>query len=268
MTSLHRKFSLSPRASFFLGVLAVLGIFAATIRWAPATHAQQQEPYAEQEQERDELSPYATTGTPSIALQYASIVGTGNTITISRAPVTKSDNTLAYEDITVQLAVGASGAITNASSSPKWVVSPNLIVAGFQAWTYLSSPSVDAGKMGFVLSGPGVATNGTVWTISTAKGDDACTVPGTASFFVGPLTSNPIYSRLKTAGITSTNMSYGTLGTQSCWPSGVSDNNWATNAIVGLSQVGNTITISSFSNNWGGMKDQKIPYDQLTFTAK
>jgi hypothetical protein len=264
MTSNHRKFSLSSRASFFLGVLTILGIFAATIRWAPATHAQQQEPYAEQE--RDEISPYATSATPSIALQYASIVSTGNTITISRAPVTNSAGALVYDDITLQLAVGANGAITSASGYPKWVASPNLLVGAFEAGTYLGPSNIDSGKMGIVLTGPGIGSGVTVWSVAAAKGyDGTCTVPGNATFWVGPLANSPITKRLKTAGITSTNWSYGILGSSSCDYVIGRSGTWYANDIIGFSQVGNTITIADFSYE---NKDQSTPADQFTYTAK
>jgi hypothetical protein len=268
MTRAHCRFSLSSRTTVFLGALTVLSIFATTLRWAPAAYAQEPVSALEQlsAQEREDLYPNVSAITPSVALQYASVVSAGSTITISRAPVTTSTGVIVYKDITLQLAVGANGQITVASGYPKYAASPNMVVAGFKTGTYVSSAAVDSGKMGFVLSGPGIGTNVSVWSIATTSAFDSCSVPPTATFYVGPLTSNPLYTRLKKAGITSTNMSYGLLGTQLCVPAGINSSNWRTNSIIGLSQIGNTITISSFTLY--GDTDQSTPLDEFTFTLK
>ena len=212
MLSTLRKNSLSLAAFIVLGVFSVTGILA------PSAHAQARRSEQKNEASRpdtttatpeetqpeaaavapteaepdtaafapDEAQPYTTTVTPAVQLQYASTVAAGNTITISRAPVTTSTGALIYEDVTLQLAVGASGQITVASGYPKVVTSPTLLVGGFQAGTYVGPLGIDSGKMGFTLIGPGIATGGTEWSILAAAGYDACTVPGNATFFVGP----------------------------------------------------------------------------------
>jgi hypothetical protein len=118
--------------------------------------------------------------------------------------------------------------------------------------------------MGITLAGPGIGSGVTSWSIATAPGYDYCTIPGTAEFWVGSLTSSPIAARLKAAKITSTDWSYGELGPVTCIP-GINGNNWQTNGLIGLSQVGNTVTVASFSVD--GV-DYSQPVDELTYTLK
>jgi len=254
MKSTLRTFPISARAVLVLGVLALFGIFVAISRWTPVTHGQERE----FNQEREEISPEATV-TPAILLQYASIVSAGNTITITRAPVTTSTGATVYEDITLQLGVAANGAITMVSGYPKWNLSPVLTVAAFKPGIYVGPENVDGGKMGFALSGPQPGAGVTVWSIATAPNYYAYTTPGNATFYVGPLASNLEYPRLKKAGITNTSLSYGFLG------SGDANNGWCKGDLLGFSQVANTITVENFT---GCGNDQPTPVDQYTYTAK
>ena len=254
MQSSHRTFSLSARAALFLGSLAILGVFAATSRWTPVTHGQERE----FDQERDELAPEATV-TPSILLQYASVVSAGNVITITRAPVTTSTGATVYEDIALELAVGANGAITVVSGYPKWKPSPVLTVAAFKPGIYVGPANVNGGKMGFALAGPQPGAGVTVWSIATAPNYDEYTTPGNAVFYVGPLASNLEYARLKKAGITNTSLSYGAMG------SGAANNGWCKNDLLGFSQSNNTIVVQNFT---GCGVDQALPVDRYTYTAK
>ncbi len=228
----------------------------------PSTLQAQTEDHADPGQQEAEAAPETT---PSILLQYASAVNVGQTMTISRAPVTTSAGALIYEDITVQFAVGAGGQITVAPGYPKYALSPNLLVAGFQAGTYVGPVLNTSDKlaMGFALTGPGIGAGATAWSIALASGYDPCTTPGNATFWVGPLASSPIEARLAAAKITSIDWSYGVLGTQDCGHGrGYA---WSTDGLVGFSQVGDTITVASFS--FGGT-DYNTPQDTFTYTLK
>ena len=258
MSNTYRRFSLFVLTSSLFAALVVLGIFAATGRWAPVTHAQE----SAFDQERGDFSPDTTT-TPNILLQYASVVSAGNTITISRAPVTGATGTTTYDDISLQFAVSAAGKVTVASGYPKVGASPNLLVGAFKAGTYVGA-SFPGGNMGFVLTGPGVGQGVTVWNVATASGYNYATTPGNATFWVGPLSNSPIAARLNVAKITSTNWTYGILGTQSDGREGANDT-WNTNDILGFSQVGNTITIADFTLSGS---DQNTPADQFVYTLK
>lgn len=222
---------------------------------------------AAQAQIDDEVSNDATAAvTASILGQYSANVAVANTITLTRTPVTVGTTTT-YWDITINLTpvLNTSDVVTSFTPSVTAVHSPSLTVGAFKAGIYVGPAAIDTGKMGFTLTGPGIASGVTTWTTSSAAGYDGCSVPNTAEFWVGTLSSNPIYARLKKAGITSTDWSYGELGTVACVPGDVDHYNWSTNAIIGLSQVGNTITIASFSSNG---TDYSTPVDQFTYTFK
>jgi hypothetical protein len=73
---------------------------------------------------------------------------------------------------------------------------------------------------------------------------------------LGSLANHPLATRLQNAGITSTAWSYGLAGAY-CY------NIWRVNGIVGLSQVGKTLTIASFTV---GNTDKSLPVEQITYT--
>jgi hypothetical protein len=139
------------------------------------------------------------------------------------------------------------------------VLSPVLTVAAFKPGIYVGPANVDGGKMGFTLAGPQPGAGVTVWSISTAPNYDQYTTPGNASFYVGPLSSNIEYARLKKVGITNTNLSYGAMG------SGYAQYGWCKNDLLGFSQVANTITVENFT---GCGNDQATPVDQYIYRAK
>jgi hypothetical protein len=70
---------------------------------------------------------------------------------------------------------------------------------------------------------------------------------------VGPIANNPYAAQIKAAGITST-----------AWSYGISTSNygrWGVATLIGVSQIGNTLTIVSFYSVTNG-----VPYDQITYT--
>jgi hypothetical protein len=213
----------------------------------------------DQRQIEDNLAA-ASGGVPSILLQYASVVSAAYTITITRAPVTTSTGAVIYEDITLQFAVGATGQITFASSEPTVVPSPNLLVAGFEAGTYVNAAVGE--NMGFVLAGPGIGAGVSVWSITLAATYWYATTPGNATFWVGPIANSPIAARLTAAKITSNDWSYGVLGTQEAYAAPY----WSVGDLLGFSQVGNTVTVARFTNNL--KVDVNLPVDQFTYTLK
>jgi hypothetical protein len=206
----------------------------------------------------------ATTVTPYAPFQYSSLTGSNNTVTVSRVPVITSSGTK-YNDVTIQFTVSSTGVLALASGYPKVVASPTLITSGFVAGQYAGPPNVLSGKALINVSGPGVTTgNATEWTLVAASGSASTTYPCSATWYVGPLTSNPLYTRIKNAGITSTAYSYGVIGSAGC---SAENNYWDPDTLIGLSQVGNTITISSYSFEGSG-RDYNTPQDQITYTKK
>lgn len=197
----------------------------------------------------------ASTTTPSDSayFQNATIVGTTNSISITDLPVTANGKTY-YWNLTLPFDVGTYGHVmTGLLEETK---SPIFLDSAFKA-----------GAMKIALAGPSVWNNAyTQWTISAASGAYSCTYPDSGAFYVVPsITLNPIYNtRLKPAGITSNASYYGTgSSTLQCSP----DLNWPPNGIIGVSQVGSTLKILSFSS-WtdGKLVDHNSQVDEITYT--
>ena len=195
--------------------------------------------------------------TPPYALfQYSTLTGTGNTITATWVPVVTSSGII-YKDITLLFDVSAAGVLTLAPDYPQEVPSPSNLVSSFMAGNYAGPSTIYSGEMLVTISGPGVTVGGaTEWSLAATKGAYVYTYPGSATWYVGPIASNPLAARLKAAGITSTAWSYGVGSSDYGEP-------WQTNTLIGVSQIGNTITFVSFTNGAG---DHSEPVDQVTYT--
>ena len=214
----------------------------------------------------DDPRPDTATATPSpyAEVQYATITGSTNSISVTMLPVVLSNGTIVYKNLSIPIDVteSSTGTVTIAAGTVAVVAAPTPQISSFKAGNYIGP---GGGKEQLLtLSGPGVTTGGaTEWSLSTTAGATACTNPTTATFYVGPLTSNPLYSRLKAAGITSTAYFYGIMGDQTCNPPG-GGYWWGDGAIIGVSQTGNTLNIVSFSGT--GPTDQGTPGAQITYT--
>jgi hypothetical protein len=209
------------------------------------------------------LASAQNTPVPGPQFQYASMTGSGNVITLTRVPVTTSSGQVVYQDISIQFDNDGNGNLNVTAGFPTFNPSPNLLVSSFQTGTYVAAPNVAHGKAAITINGPGVSTGGsTTWSSIATSSADPCTYPGSATWYVGPIDNNPLSARLKKVGITSTAWTYGVLGSGVAFSCGVGFT-WGNGAIVGVSQVGNTITFASFTNNGS---DSASPVDQITYT--
>lgn len=130
----------------------------------------------------------------------------------------------------------------------------------FRAGTY-KGPSVLGGQASITISGPAVlADGGETWSLAASPSAPTCTYPSAAIWYVGPIGKNPVSARLKAAGITSVAWSYG-IGNAQC----ASMAHWYNNTLIGVTQIGNTLTIVSFTRNGA---DYSVPVDQVTFTQR
>jgi len=179
-------------------------------------------------------------------------------------PVVVAPNVTKYVNLLLQFNVSASGGLTLAAGYSQEIPAPPPLTSSFKAGLYVGPSGVLSGKALIEVAGPGVASGGaTEWTLSSAAGADPCTYPLTATWYVGPLNSeHPLTSRVTAAGITSTAYSFGTSVSGQC---GGLNNNWFANALIGVSQVGNTLTIVSFSS---GQHDYSTPQSQITYTLE
>ena len=212
---------------------------------------------------------HAQAPTPPYALfQYASLTGTGNTITATQIPVVTTTGVTVYENLTIQFNLDGNGNLTIAPGYPQAIPAPTLLTSGFKPGTYAGPSGVLSGKALVTVSGPGVTDGGaTEWSLSSAAGADPCTYPLSANWYVGSIANNPYAARIQAAKITSTAFSYGVGNATNCSGAGVGiSTDWFNNVLIGVSQVGNTITIASFSNN--NSSDFSTPQAQITYTLQ
>lgn len=211
-------------------------------------------------QSKDSASQQPTTSTtPEAEFQYSTLTGSGDTVLATRVPAIASTGATIYWDVTLLFDIDENGNLTLDPAYPQIVKSPNLITGNFVPGNYVGPSTVLNGEALITVAGPGVGPGGTTeWTLTTSPGAASCTYPSTATWYVGSLASNPLSARLKKAGITSTAYSYGTGGSEDCYT------DWETGALLGFSQVGNTITIYTFSAD--GTIDYNTPKDQITYT--
>jgi hypothetical protein len=133
-------------------------------------------------------------------------------------------------------------------------------LSSFKAGNYVGPVNIGGGKASITVSGPGVTEAGTTaWSLASSPGAWGYTYPNSATWYTGPIASNPLAARLQAAKITSTDYSYGMVGSES-W---TEDGTWYTGTLIGVSQIGNTLTIVSFTT---GGKDYSTPVDSITYT--
>jgi hypothetical protein len=199
--------------------------------------------------------------TPAASFQNATLTGAGNAITASWIPVTTSKGVV-YVNLTLQFNADDSGNITVADGFPQQAPSPMPLVTAFMPGTYDGPGTINGGKSQITIAGPGATAGGvTIWTLATPAGASIGTYPTTAAWYTGPIANSPIAARLAKATINSPFYTYGTSGTITCGCT----NSWVSGGIIGVSQVGNVLTIVSFTNTSG---DQSQPVDQITYTLK
>ena len=223
---------------------------AATFTWVAGTHAQ-------------------SKGTPYALFQYATLVGSGSTLTVSRIPVVVAAGNTIFKNITIQFDVDPDGNLTLSPDNPRVSDAPPLQVSSFKAGSYIGPGSILDGKTPAFVDGPGAIDGGaTSWSFSTAAGADYCTYPGSATWYVGPIENTPVAARLKKIGITSTAWSYGVASGPgyftNCTKTGFSfqSDKWQPGTLVGVSQSGNAVTIASFTERGN---DYSAPIAQITY---
>jgi len=174
----------------------------------------------------------------------------GDTLTIVSFTYGGSDSSTPRDQITYTLTAPA-------------VSTPNLVTS-FQTGKYVSPSTILGGKGAINVAGPAASAGGIEWSLSAATGADSCTYPNSGNWFVGPLANSPWADRLNKAGITSTAFSYGVGGAPNCSITSVSSGTWQSDILIGVSQVGNTLTVVTFT--YGG-SDSNAPLDEITYTV-
>ena len=206
--------------------------------------------------------------TPNSQFQYSALSGSTNTIVASRVPVVTATGAVVYKDIRLLFVTASDGKLVLAPGYPSVENSPNLVVSAFKPGNYVGPSTILGGAAKITVSGPGVAPGGaTQWSLSTSTGASQNTYPSSASWYVGPIASNPLAARLRSAGITSTAWSYGVGGGGGGYGAAYDHTyySWRPGSLIGVSQSGNAVTIFSFTYNG---TDHATPVDQITYTLR
>jgi hypothetical protein len=213
--------------------------------------------------EEGETEAAAATAPPYSLFQYSTLTGSGNTLTATWLPIVTAKGTI-YKNLTLAFNVDANGNLTVAPGYPKFVVTPPPLITAFRAGKYIG-PGQDSGWI-FNVSGPGLAAGGaTEWSLAAAPGVPAFMYPLSATWYAGPIATNPLAARLKAAGITSTAFSYGTATSECGCP------RWRPNTLIGVSQIGKTLTIVSFTSESDPLLtngDHSRYIDQIVYTLQ
>lgn len=234
------RLELSPRSA----LLAAIAISPAAV--PAAALAQSAEP--------------AATSASTVILDYSNVVATGSTIILNRLPIKLPNGSYIYKDVTINLTASTTGVLTVSPAKPAQTASPPVLSAKFNAGTYVypSNPNY-----GLVLVGPSVvsAQSITRWqTNAEPTLGRYCGIPTT--FYVGDIKQNPLYAtRLKPAGIASTEYSYGIIE-----DGAACNGQWGAGTIIGASQSGDYLTIASFRTTAG--QDAATPQARYTYRLK
>jgi hypothetical protein len=204
--------------------------------------------------------------TPYAEFQNATLTATTNTINVTNLPVVTSDGTIVYYNVTIPFTVTSNANEPLTAGSITSVQAPRATVSNFMAGIY-GGPDNSTELVN--VSSPGATQGGgTEWSLSPATGASGCLEPGTASWFVGTLTSKTdptLYTRVTKAGIVpgSNSLFFGT-GTQIGVGASCGQSAWDyPSALLGFAQTGNQITIYSFTDFNGG--DHNFSQAQKTY---
>ncbi len=199
---------------------------------------------------------------PYALFEQSTLTGSGNTINVSWIPVVTASGSTIYKNLVLQFDVDAAGNLTISTGYPQVTAAATMQISAFVAGTYNGPSTVYSGKMGVTVTGPGVTPNGsTEWTLAASPSAYAYTYPSSATWYVGSLDTNPLAARVQAAKLTSTVWSYGVIGSE---PYGTDGGKWITNSLIGVSQVGRTLTFVTFTDANG--VDHNTPLDQVTYT--
>jgi hypothetical protein len=198
-----------------------------------------------------------TTITPYSLFQESTLTASTNTVNVTRVPVVDASNKVHYWDVALLFDTDSAGNLTLASGYPTFTASATPYSGNFKPGTYIAQGNT---KFKVFVSGPSVLPNGgTAWAISLAQGSTGNITPNNAVWYAESITSNPLASRIKAAGITNGQLFYGVGGGGNLHNFG-----WNVDSLLGFSQIGNALTISNYTACcWA---DKSTPVDQITFT--
>ena len=197
----------------------------------------------------------AGAATPTPLFQYGTIYGSYGTITIQRLPVVLPNGGYAYKDVTIRLQSNNSGVLAFTASPLTQAPSPTPTTGNLRSGEYYTDADP---TRGFQMKGPSASGQGyDVWTLSVDNTFNVSPYEVPAVIYTGNLANTDIEARLKKAGITGTEYSYGeTLA-------GSSD---GSGRIIGLQVLGSQMRVSIFTD--GGGADHSTPVSSYLVDLK
>ena len=203
----------------------------------------------------------AHAGTPSIAFDYATIVGQGPVIQVDRLPVTTSAGKILYRDVTISFTTDGNGGL-QLNGAPVVVPSPNLITNHFQPGEYFAQVG-NAVAYAYLTSGVDPEDGSTSWSFTIENEPSPFPAPPQAEWQTGAPAPD-LAQRIANAGIPiDPDLSYGTNGEQA--PGEGCGQPFAQNGLVAAQQIGKQLTIWSFTRICNA--DQSTAAGSITFTA-
>ena len=196
------------------------------------------------------LATPAIAANPTSFLQYGVISGQGQTITLTRIPVTNARGAVSYYDGSISFIVAPTGTL-GTNPTVTFIPSPTLTTAQFQPGRYYAaSPFSPYYALGTVSSGVG-AGGRTVWTWAEDGGAQSATAPAQA---VWQTVSPPadIVARLAAAHVPNNfAYAYGTSALASTY-----GYTFYNNGLLAAEQTANAITLISYTNAAGDQHGQ------------
>jgi len=199
---------------------------------------------------------------PYTLFQNSTLTGAGNTVTATWLPVITASGT-SYVNLSIQFDVAPDGTLTVTPGYPQVVPAPPILISKFRAGTYAGPSNIYNGDFLVTVTGPGATVGGaTEWSLAAASGASSCTYPSDAWWYVfnGAMSQHPLATRLQAAGISQQTYKaymWGYSGDYSC-----NTVYWPTNTLLGLSQMGKTLSITSFTHSG---QDQASPVDMIPY---
>jgi hypothetical protein len=192
------------------------------------------------------LRSHPTLAADLVDAQDAAISAGVNVVTMNRVPVIDATGTPNYFDVTIKLTATllgggptVSGVKATATSRP----SPHLVTNGFVPGTH----NDENGNL-YTVAGPSIGPGGaTAWTLTLVTDKAGCAMIG-GFWYTDQGPNNPEYGRVTAANITPPLYSFGLLQNSN----GDCLAPFSANALIGLIEVGDTLTLESFT--FGGDK--------------
>ncbi|MGD0986445.1 MAG: hypothetical protein ABR874_01460 [Candidatus Sulfotelmatobacter sp.] len=207
----------------------------------------------------------ASAQAPPYALfQDSTLTSTTNTINVTQLPVVTTTGT-SYVNVVIEFDVSSDGTLSVAPGYPQITPAATPLVLGFEAGNYFGGGAQSS--YGIDVSGPGVGQGGnTEWSLAVSSNGNY-TFPSNAVWFVvGNIKNSPLYSRIEKAKIDTQGWdAFGTVGSDECL-SGECGTYWTDKTLIGLAQIGNQLSISSFTTTNGTTQtDSSTAVDSITY---